>query len=125
MRSTIGRSELGKALLFLKQPADSARHLNTAIQLQPGYDEPHYFLGLLYRTQQRLDEARNEFQTTIRLNPEHAKAHGNLGLVLMDLGDLNGATAGFQSALSLNPNDSIARESLDEITRLQRRSQKQ
>lgn len=112
--------ELGKALLFLKQPAESFRHLQTAIRLRPDSDEPHYFLGLLYRTQRQLNEARNEFQIAVRLNPENAKAHGNLGLVLMDQGELDAAAVAFESALRLNPDDRIARESLDQIVRARR-----
>jgi Tfp pilus assembly protein PilF len=109
-------NEMGKALLFQGGKTNEAlRFLQRAAQLQPEYDEPHYYLGLLYRTQRKLDEARREFQIALQFNPGNNKTHGNLGLVLMELGDIDGAEKSFVAALRLNPDDEIARTSLQQL----------
>jgi len=106
--------ELGKALLFLREPARAEPELAEAIRLQPGA-EAHYFLGLLHRSAGRLDAAASDFRAAIALEATHAKAHGNLGLVLLENGDPDGAERELQAALTLNPGDEIARETIAEI----------
>jgi len=97
----------------LRQPP----HLRRAIELRPTDDEPHYFLGLLFRMAGRLAEAKPEFQAAILANPDHSKAHGNLGLILLQEGDLAEAELHMQSALRINPDDTIAREGLETIAK--------
>jgi hypothetical protein len=110
-------NETGKALLLSGKTNEAALYLQRAAALQADYDEPHYYLGLLYRTQHRLEEAKREFEIALQLNPGNNKTYGNLGLVLMKLGDLQGAQQAFTAALLLNPEDDIARTSLEEIRR--------
>ena len=107
-------SELGFTLLMSGRPADGLIHLNTAIRLDPAYDEPHYFAGVAYRSLKRTDEARQEFETALQINPKHARAHGNLGLVLAQQGDIARAAEHFRAALLLNPEDEIARSMLQQ-----------
>jgi hypothetical protein len=109
-------NEMGKALLFQGgKTKEAVEFLRDRAALQTDYDEPHYYLGLLFRMQRQLTEAKREFETAVRLNPGNNKAHGNLGLVLIDLGDTDGAEKAFTAALRLNPDDEIARISLQEI----------
>jgi hypothetical protein len=110
-------TEIGKAHLFLNRPDEAVPYLRRAIELRPGEDEPHYFLGLLFRMTGRLPEARAEFQYTIRANPDHSKAHGNLGLILLQEGNLAEAELHLQSAVRINPDDTLAREGLDTIAK--------
>ncbi len=110
-------SEIGKAHLFLSQPEESARFLRRAIELKPNEDEPHYYLGLLWRMTGRMSDATSEFEAALRANPNHAKAHGNLGLVHLQEGRLVEAETHLRSALQLNPDDTIAREALADLAR--------
>ena len=110
-------SELGKAQLFLGQYAEAEPNLRRAADLEPTLDEPHYFLGLLYRMQNKLPDAASEFDTAARLNPRNAKAQGNLGLVLLAQGAFDAAETHLRTALKLNPQDQIARDALDELAR--------
>jgi tetratricopeptide (TPR) repeat protein len=110
-------TELGKALLFLKRPAEAQGHLRRGVQLQPEDDEAHYYLGLWLRMQGQLADAKVEFESAVRLNADHFKALGNLGLILMQEGDLDQARLYFQNALNINPDDTIARESLQDIAK--------
>jgi Tfp pilus assembly protein PilF len=108
--------EIGKSMLILRRDADAQLHLQKSLELQ-STDEPHYFLGLMFRRQGKLLEAREAFENALRRNAQSAKAHGNLGLVLMEMGQLDRAEVSFKTALQLDPNDSIAFESLREIAK--------
>jgi tetratricopeptide (TPR) repeat protein len=110
-------SEIGKGNLFLNRRNEAFRSLRRAIELKPEEDEPHYFLGLLFRMNNQLPEAKAEFQTVILSNPGHYKAHGNLGLILLEEGNLADAERHLQSALQINPEDTIARNALAELAR--------
>ena len=110
-------AELGKSLLFLGRREETRTHLRTAIALDPALDEPHYFLGILNRMENKPAEAALDFRAAIERNPVHAKAHGNLGLVLLELGRPDDARRALETALRLNPQDQLARETLAEIAR--------
>jgi hypothetical protein len=110
-------SELGKTLLFMNRKEEAEKFLIRATQLEPDLDDPHYFLGVLFRMQQKLQPARLAFEMALRLNPENAKAHGNLGLVLIQIGDPLGGKQHLEAALRLNPEDQIARETLAEVNK--------
>jgi hypothetical protein len=108
-------TEIGSALVLLGKHAEALVRLKSAIEIDPNYDEPHYFMGLAYRTMKQLDNARREFETALQINPKHMRARGNLGLVLTEQGDLTAASEQFQTALRLNPQDEIARDMLARI----------
>ena len=107
--------DIGMALVLLGKNAESLVKLRDALQIDPNYDEAHYFSGLAYRGLKQLGNARQEFEMALQLNPSHARARGNLGLVLAEQGDLAGAAQQFQMALQLNPQDEIARDMLQRI----------
>lgn len=111
------RTELGKVQLFLGRHAEAAQNLQAAAALQRDYDEPHYYLGLMFRLQKKLPDAQREFETAAQLNPENAKAHGYLGLIFLQTGDFSRAEQHFRSALQINPDDAIARESLEALAK--------
>jgi hypothetical protein len=110
-------NETGKAQLFLGNYAAAEPVLRKAAALDPTFDEPHYFLGVFFRMQNKLPEAATEFAAAVRLNPVNAKAQGNLGLVLIAQGEIDKAEPYLRAALRLNPQDTIAREALEEITK--------
>ena len=101
--------------LFRRQYADATKHFLAALQIKPDSDDPHYYLGLLSRQQNKLVEARSQFENALLLNPKNYKAHGNLGVILAEQGDAESAEAHFRSALRINPDDSLAQECLDEL----------
>jgi Tfp pilus assembly protein PilF len=89
--------------------------MRRAIELDPGYDEAHYFAGLAWRMRKQFPAAQREFEATLRLNPKHAKASGNLGLVLLEQGNLPAAALQLEKTLQLNPEDEIARSVLQQV----------
>jgi mono/diheme cytochrome c family protein len=84
----------------------------------PSFDQPHYYLGVIYRQQSNLPAARAEFEKAIQLNPKNARAHGNLALVFLGLGKLERAERSIRTAVNLDPTDRLARESLERILHL-------
>jgi len=111
---------LGKAMYFADDFQAAWNHFQMAAKLNPQLDEPHYFLALIYRRQNRLPEAKQEFLTVLRLNANQSKAAGNLGVICLQEGNLSDAQTYFSQALALNPEDDIARQGLDDIARLRR-----
>jgi Tfp pilus assembly protein PilF len=107
--------DIGSALLMQGQPRDALVRLHKAVELDPDYDEAHYFTGLAYRMEKQLDAAQGAFEMAISINPNHARARGNLGLVLSEQGNLPAALQQFEVALRLNPEDEIARDMIARI----------
>jgi hypothetical protein len=108
--------DLGKAHLGQNRLTEAQAELEVARSLEPGADEPHYYLGLVFRVRKELESARKAFRRAIELNPSNARAHGNLGLVAMELGATTEAVGAFREALRLNPEDEIARRNLESLT---------
>ena len=117
-------TELGKAMMFERRFDEALRYLRAAAQNAADSDEPHYFLGLLLRSQKKLAEAKAAFENAVRINPQNFKAHGNLGLIYLEQGSLNEAEPHFREALRINPDDVVARESLDELLRAKRAAER-
>ena len=114
--------ELGKARLGQNQLKEAQDELETAAVLEAGSDEPHYYLGLVFRVRKEWEAARRAFRRAVELNPANARAHGNLGLVAMELGDTKEAAGEFREALRLNPADEIARRNLEKLANPDRKS---
>jgi hypothetical protein len=108
-------NELGRAFLMSDREVEAFREFQEAIRLQPDFDSPHYYLGILHRQRKEFARAQEEFQHALRINPKNSKAHGNLGLVFLEQGNLNSAESHFRSALAIDPDDPIARDSLAQV----------
>lgn len=108
-------AEIGSTLVLMGRVQDGLARLRRSMELDPSYDEAHYFAGLAWRMQKQLPAAQREFETTLRLNPKHAKASGNLGLVLLEQGNLPAAALQLEKTLQLNPDDEIARSVLQQV----------
>jgi tetratricopeptide (TPR) repeat protein len=114
-RNARALAEIGTALVMSNRAAEGLEKLRQSIEINPNYDEAHYFSGLALRMMQQLEGAQGEFEAALRINPRHGRARGNLGLVLMLRGNYPGAVEQFEMALQINPQDQIARNMLDQI----------
>jgi tetratricopeptide (TPR) repeat protein len=110
-------NQLGRALVILGRGGEALPHFQQAARLQPESDEPHYYLGLIHRMENRPAEAIAEFEHALRTNPGHFKAHGNLGFIYLAQGNAAAAEHHFQRALELNPADALARTGLEQAER--------
>ena len=109
------RTELGFIQWGHGEVEKAMNNFRTAAKDDPTYDQPHYYLGVIHRTQHHLPEAQAELQTAIRLNPENSKAFGNLAFVFLGLGNLPRAEENLRRALELNPADELARNTLEAV----------
>jgi adenylate cyclase len=81
-----------------------------ALERDTNRPSARYAFGMLRRVQNRLDEARMEFETTIALDRNHARAFFRLGQTLNFLGDLEAGISYIEKSIRLNPRDpNIAR----------------
>jgi tetratricopeptide (TPR) repeat protein len=112
------RTELGFTQWIGHHEAEAMETFRTACADDPTYDQPHYYRGVLYRTQHHLTAARKELETAIRLNPNNSRAFGNLAFVFLDLGEVDKAEQNMREAVRLDPSDTFARESLEKILRM-------
>lgn len=116
------RTELGFTQWSSGQVQQAMDTFQTAAQDDPQYDLPHYYLGVIYRTQKNLQKARAEFEKAIELNPKNARVHGNLAFVFLDLGKLERAERCIRRAVELDPSDELSRNALQHIQELQHRA---
>jgi adenylate cyclase len=79
------------------------RLLAEVFEREPNISLLHQVLGALRRLQNRLTEARIEYEVAIALNPNNVTALRNLGLTLMGLGQPEAAIPYIEKALLLDP----------------------
>lgn len=70
-----------------------------AIAADPAFTLPYLSLGTLYYQQQKLDDARKQFEAVLQRKPDNALALSWLGQLLLELGDLAGAEQRLTAAL--------------------------
>ncbi|MFC1651307.1 tetratricopeptide repeat protein [Candidatus Latescibacterota bacterium] len=66
--------------------------------------EGHYYLGLGYLEQNKLDDALKEFEKTILLNPEYPEVHFQIGLTYAEMGKYDEGISEYKLALTLTQN---------------------
>ena len=109
------RTELGFTQWTHGQVEQAMESFRAAAMDDPSYDQPHYYLGVIYRRRNDLASAKTEFEKTIQLNPKNARAYGNLGFIYLDTGNVEQAERSMRMAVNLDPTDQLARETLDKI----------
>jgi tetratricopeptide (TPR) repeat protein len=100
----------------------SARHLERALQIYPGYLEGHNNLGGRYVALQDYEKAVVECQKAIEIDSRVMQPFNNLSVALFLLGRYAEAERAARSALSLDSHDSTARYMLGCILATDRRN---
>jgi tetratricopeptide (TPR) repeat protein len=100
-----GRLAEGWSGALQQDPARAERLLREALARDPKRPTAYFALGVLRQMQNRLGEARVQFQTAIALDHNHARAYFHLGETLMYLGDPRAAIPDFAQAIRLSPRD--------------------
>jgi tetratricopeptide (TPR) repeat protein len=121
-RATIGRdpqswmAHNNLAVLMLQaSPEQALRHLEQALQANPGYPEAHNNRGLALQLLERFEEAAAAHAEAVRLEPAFAEAHNNRGTALQKLNRLAEAEAAYREALRLRPASVQARVNLGNV----------
>ncbi|HUU28778.1 MAG TPA: DUF5107 domain-containing protein [archaeon] len=75
----------------------------------------HYFLGTLYLSKERRQEAIASLEKAVALEPGNVVAQRDLGLALAGEGDLGRARSAYEAALKADPEASLAILELDKV----------
>jgi len=89
--------------------------LHWAIGRNPGDARAHYFLGTLFFSKGRADEAIAALETATALEPSNAAAWRNLGYALAGKNELERARTAYEAALRADPGASLAILELNSI----------
>ena len=95
--------------------ADAIAAYRLTIEIQPGYQQAHYNMGLIHLSHQDYTLAEQTFTAAIALQPDHAPSHYNLGKVLQAQGRIAEAQKAFSQACHLDPGLAQAWFNLAEI----------
>jgi hypothetical protein len=114
------RTELGFTQWTSGRVQEAMDTFRAAVQSDPGFDKPHYYMGVIYRTQRDFRSARAELEKAVELNPSNARALGNLAFVFLDLGKVERAERCIRKAIDLDPSDQLSKETLERIVALKR-----
>src|SRR5262249_17809833 len=101
----------------LKQFDSAKSYAQEAISLVPSEWLYHYLLGLIEKSENRRQLARESLELAIKLNASAAEAHDALGELDFAEGKVKEAVARFQRASELDPQQSAYRDHLASATR--------
>jgi tetratricopeptide (TPR) repeat protein len=104
----LARINLSIALFNVPDLPGAQREAQAAIALAPNAPQPHYILGLIAKSQARIDDAIAPFQQVLKLDPEDVGANINLGQIYSQQKKYPEAIAAFRVALAVEPYNSTA-----------------
>jgi tetratricopeptide (TPR) repeat protein len=107
---------MGEAYFYLDRFEDSLRFMQRYVNSAPQGERSsvaYFFIGEIFRLQQKFFKADIAYTTACRLDPGSALWWFRLGSVRESAGDLSPAAEAYQRALRLNPNYREAREGLE------------
>src|SRR5688500_12481531 len=104
----LARVNLGIALFNLPDLPAAQKELQAASAAVPTAPQPHYLLGLLAKTQNRVDDAIDSFQKVLRLDPNDVGANINLGQLYAQQRKYPEAIAMLRTAVAAEPYNATA-----------------
>ncbi len=104
----LARINLAIGLFYAGQPQDAAREAEEARRDYPEAPQPLYLLGLIARSENRPDTARDAFVRVLTLDPADAGAKLNLAMVHLEQGRFAEAAALCRSVLADEPYNATA-----------------
>ena len=115
------------AALNLQQAGEQMRALEILQEAQkraPQYAPIHLLIGLLYRDQERFEEAEARLRHAVKLDPEQSEAIQSLGLLLATQGRSPEAVELFKRHAKLLPDDLVTLKALgSQLARLGRQDE--
>jgi tetratricopeptide (TPR) repeat protein len=104
----LAKINLAIALYNVPDLPAAQREAQAAIALAPNAPQPHYILGLIAKSQARMDEAIGPFQQVLKLDQNDVGANVNLGQIYSQQRKYTEAIASFRTALAAEPYNSTA-----------------
>lgn len=111
----------GKAYLAREDFSHALEELRAAGQGNPNLPLLHYNLGVVYRRQGHLDEARAEFNRDLAIEPDVAYNYDQLGVIAYDLQQDAASEKAFRKALALDAGLGTSWFGLAKVLRQQKR----
>lgn len=106
---------LGQVLTEQGKLDQAIEHLQTAVQIAPGFAEAQFALGVALERKGQTGQAIARYRLAVRLNPAYAQAHARLGLLLAAQGQHSEAVEHLRQAVRLDPSLAEARQRLAEL----------
>lgn len=94
---------LAQALQDSGHPKEALEHYKAVLAKNDTYAETYHNMGIIFRFQGDLDEARRLFQKAIDMQPDFASAYVNLALVERDAGRSDESAALLDRAVAADP----------------------
>jgi tetratricopeptide (TPR) repeat protein len=107
-------ARLGNTYFVLGNFQEAESSFRSALRLNPKCEHVNYFLGIMLRRQERLEEAIQCYQKAIASDPYLAEAHANLAEIYMHKEMFEQAIWELNTALAINPELSWGRSLLAE-----------
>ena len=74
-----------------------------AVELNPGYAEAYYNLGVSYGELSEIESAKESYKNALRINSNYPTAQNNLGQILLTQGEFDASIENFEWAIALKP----------------------
>jgi Tfp pilus assembly protein PilF len=106
--NAIAEDNIGEALVQMGHPKAAIPHFQAAILIAPELPTPHYNLGTLLHMEDKLDDARREYEIALSRSSdpiELTRAHNNLGALFLRLKQPAQAIEQFDAALRITPGE--------------------
>ncbi len=105
---SLAETNKGIALLYLQKLPEANAALEHSAQQNPNDPRTWYVLGILYRSENQLQDGLKAFQRAATLAPTNADTHYFLGSFQFELHNFPEAVTEYQKALDLNPTHASA-----------------
>lgn len=99
----VAERALATVLIDEERDAEALPHLLRAIELDHGFAENHYHLGIVRQREGDHAAAIAAFRRAVELDPGYSKAYNNLGVTLMNLGRYPEAEQAIAKAVETDP----------------------
>jgi Tfp pilus assembly protein PilF len=119
----IARLNLGIALFNIPDVENARKELEAIVDEMSNSPHAYYMLGLIARTQNRIDDAILAFKRVLKLDPDDVGANVNLGQIYLQERKYADAIAVFRKALNTEPYNATAAYNLS--TALMRAGQRE
>jgi serine/threonine protein kinase/tetratricopeptide (TPR) repeat protein len=90
------------------------RIVQQAAEKFPKEKDFHYWLGVIYRSDGKYEEALEEYNKALELDPNYGEIHNELGYLYAELRNFEKSIEHFKKYLSLNPGDANPLDSIAE-----------
>ena len=104
----LARINLSIALFNVPDLAGAQREAEKAVAADAGAPQPHYVLGLVFKSLNRPDDALAAFQRVLKIDPRDTGANVNLGQLYALQKKYPEAIAAFRTAMSVEPYNATA-----------------